>query len=177
MNDHDAMIESLGDHRDALYRMALSITRDPHLAGDLVQDTMVRAMQRIDQFSADGSLLYATENAFDSGEGRIGLYAADDGFRRRGEFASHGIGPHQLCLAPDGQTLLVANGGIRTHPDYRRRGLAAIAAAAAVEHALAHGYTSVCCHCNVDNRGSIRTAQKVGFVKERDYVHSYCMVH
>jgi RNA polymerase sigma-70 factor (ECF subfamily) len=57
MNDRDAMIESLGDHRDALYRMALSITRDPHLAGDLVQDTFVRAMQRIDQFSADGSLL------------------------------------------------------------------------------------------------------------------------
>ncbi len=29
-------IESLGEHRDALYRMALSITRDPHLAGALV---------------------------------------------------------------------------------------------------------------------------------------------
>lgn len=57
MNDLESVIENLGDHREALYRMALSITRDPHLAGDLVQDTFVRAMQRIDQVKEEGSLL------------------------------------------------------------------------------------------------------------------------
>lgn len=54
---NETTIDSLGDHRDALYRMALSITRDPHLAGDLVQDTFVRAMQRIDQYTGEGSTL------------------------------------------------------------------------------------------------------------------------
>ncbi len=57
MSEHTLTIDSLGDHRNALYLMALSITRDPHLAGDLVQDTFVRAMERIDQFNANGSLL------------------------------------------------------------------------------------------------------------------------
>ncbi|MEO1693733.1 MAG: DUF1513 domain-containing protein, partial [Pseudomonadota bacterium] len=40
-----------------------------------------------------------------------------DGFARIGEFATQGIGPHDIALMPDGQTLLVANGGIETHPD------------------------------------------------------------
>ena len=57
MNDHAGTIDRLAEHRDPLYRMALSITRDPHVAADLVQDTFVRAMQKIDQYSADGSLL------------------------------------------------------------------------------------------------------------------------
>ena len=57
MTEHEATIDALGDHRDALYRMALSITSDPHIAGDLVQDTYVRAMQKIDQFRGDGSPL------------------------------------------------------------------------------------------------------------------------
>ncbi|MEM1306321.1 MAG: DUF1513 domain-containing protein [Pseudomonadota bacterium] len=68
-------------------------------------------------FSGDGLLLYATENAFDDGTGRIGVYDASADFVRVGEFATHGIGPHDIALMPDGQTLLVANGGIETHPD------------------------------------------------------------
>jgi hypothetical protein len=71
-------------------------------------------------FSGDGRRLFATENAFETGAGRIGMYAAEDGFRRVGEFDSHGIGPHQVALLPDGRTLVVANGGIRTHPDMPR---------------------------------------------------------
>lgn len=71
-------------------------------------------------FSPDDGLLYATENAFDQGTGRIGIYAVDDAYRRIGEFDSQGIGPHELCLYSDGQTLVVANGGIRTHPDMPR---------------------------------------------------------
>jgi hypothetical protein len=69
-------------------------------------------------FSPDGALLYATENDFDNAAGMIGIYAANDGFRRIGEFATHGTGPHEMLLLGDGRTLAVANGGIETHPDY-----------------------------------------------------------
>lgn len=36
-----------------LYRFALSVTRDVDLAGDLVQDTMVRALEKADQYRGD----------------------------------------------------------------------------------------------------------------------------
>jgi hypothetical protein len=71
-------------------------------------------------FSSDGCLLYACENDFDAGRGVIGLYDATDGYRRTGEFATHGVGPHDLAISDDGRTLIVANGGIETHPDFGR---------------------------------------------------------
>ncbi len=71
-------------------------------------------------FSADGRLLYATENDFAAGRGAVGIYDARSGFDRLGELSSHGIGPHDIRLLPDGRTLAVANGGIHTHPDYPR---------------------------------------------------------
>jgi len=71
-------------------------------------------------FSADGRLLYATENDFDAARGVIGLYDATDDFARIGEFDTYGTGPHDMALLPDGRTLVVANGGIETHPDYPR---------------------------------------------------------
>lgn len=71
-------------------------------------------------FSADGLLLYTTENAIDSGEGRIGIWDAADGYRRLGELPSHGLDPHELLLAPDGEQLIVANGGILTRPETGR---------------------------------------------------------
>lgn len=69
-------------------------------------------------FSPDGALLYATENDFDNAAGMVGIYDATDGFRRVGEFPTHGTGPHELLLLPDGRTLAIANGGIETHPDF-----------------------------------------------------------
>ena len=69
-------------------------------------------------FSPDGALLYATENDFENAAGMVGVYDATDGFRRIGEFPTHGIGPHEILLCPDGRTLAVANGGIETHPDF-----------------------------------------------------------
>lgn len=74
-------------------------------------------------FTADGRLLYATENDYESGDGAIGIWDASDGYRRVGAFASNGIGPHELRFMPDGRTLAVANGGILTHPDSGRRKL------------------------------------------------------
>lgn len=63
--------------------------------------------------------------------------------------------------------------GIRTVPAHRRRGLATATATAAVEHALSHGFTTVGWHCPEDNVGSIGTAEKVGFRRERDYAAYY----
>lgn len=71
-------------------------------------------------FSPDGGLLYATENDFDNAAGMVGIYDARDGFRRIGEFPTHGVGPHELILMHDGRTLAIANGGIETHPDFGR---------------------------------------------------------
>lgn len=68
-------------------------------------------------FSPDGRLLFATENDFDAGRGTIGIYDATNGFKRIGEFDAHGIGPHDLALLPDGHTIVIANGGIETHPE------------------------------------------------------------
>lgn len=71
-------------------------------------------------FSADGRLLYATENDFSTNRGMIGVYDGGQGFARVGEFPTYGIGPHDMTLGPDGRTLAIANGGIETHPDFGR---------------------------------------------------------
>lgn len=69
-------------------------------------------------FSHDGRFLYATENDFDAGRGVIGIYVANEKFRRIGEFPSHGVGPHDLALLHSASVLVVANGGLREHPDF-----------------------------------------------------------
>ncbi len=71
-------------------------------------------------FDPSGRLLYVTENDFDAGRGVVGIYGARSGFRRLGELPSGGLGPHDIRLLADGRTLVVANGGIHTHPDYPR---------------------------------------------------------
>lgn len=71
-------------------------------------------------FSPDGKLLYATENDFENARGVIGIYDVAGGFRRIGEFDTYGTGPHEMLLMPDGETFVIANGGIETHPDFGR---------------------------------------------------------
>ena len=74
-------------------------------------------------YSADGEFLFTTENDFDAGRGVVGVWRTRPRYRRAREFPSHGIGPHELILSGDGATLIVANGGILTHPDTGRRKL------------------------------------------------------
>lgn len=71
-------------------------------------------------FSGDGETLFTTENDYEAGQGRIGVWDAKRGYARIGEFASGGIGPHEIRLLPGTDTLVVANGGIDTHPDTGR---------------------------------------------------------
>jgi uncharacterized protein len=71
-------------------------------------------------YSSNGRLLYTTENDFENGVGVIGVRDATDGYRQIGELPAGGIDPHELALLSDHRTLVVANGGIRTHPDEPR---------------------------------------------------------
>lgn len=74
-------------------------------------------------FSRDGRLLFSTENDFNNDRGVIGVRDATNDYRQIGEFNSGGVGPHDIAILGDGRTLVVANGGIRTHPDFGRRAL------------------------------------------------------
>lgn len=71
-------------------------------------------------FSADGSLLFTTENDFEAGQGMIGVWDVNNGYQRISEFVSGGVGPHDILRLPDSDILVVANGGIDTHPDTGR---------------------------------------------------------
>jgi hypothetical protein len=65
-------------------------------------------------YSLDGDLLYVTENDTVSLAGKIGIYDANDAYKKVAEFDSYGIGPHELIMHPDSETLVIANGGIKT---------------------------------------------------------------
>ena len=112
-------------------RTAVHFARRPGrfaLVLDLAQDVVVRKLKTPPDrhfyghgaFSHDGRLLYATENDFEAERGVIGVYNAERCYRRVGALPSHGIGPHEIALLSDGETLVVANGGIATHPDLPR---------------------------------------------------------
>lgn len=73
-------------------------------------------------FSHDSTHLFVTENDYANQRGMIGVYTANT-LQRVAEIGSYGIDPHELALLSDGQTLVVANGGIVTHPDFGRRKL------------------------------------------------------
>ncbi len=74
------------------------------------------------------------------------------------------------CVAGDQMDV-----GVITHPAHRRRGLAAVGVAATVEHCLHHGFRAVGWHCNADNVASWKTAEKVGFERNREYAYYYYM--
>lgn len=67
-------------------------------------------------FSADGQTLFVAESKATTGEGRISVRDGHD-YRLLDEYPSHGVGPHEILLMPDGRTLAIANGGLLTHPD------------------------------------------------------------
>jgi hypothetical protein len=68
-----------------------------------------------------GEWLYATENdTTDPGRGVLGVYRFEgERLVHTGEISTHGIGPHEVAWLPDGETLVVANGGIRTEAESR----------------------------------------------------------
>lgn len=73
-------------------------------------------------FSADGSILFTSEGDSLHDDGKIVLRDSQN-YTLLGEYESYGIGPHEIKLHPDGKTLVIANGGILTHPDSGREKL------------------------------------------------------
>ncbi|MGL4316493.1 MAG: DUF1513 domain-containing protein [Pseudomonas sp.] len=98
----------LVDLRDGRLLQTLASPKDRHFYGHGV-------------FHKDGGWFYSTENdTSDPGRGVLGVYRVEAGLLQRDrELSTHGLGPHQLLWMPDGETLVVANGGIRTEADSR----------------------------------------------------------
>ena len=71
-------------------------------------------------YSSDGALLFTTENDYEVGTGRIGVWDATRGYKRVDDWDSGGIGPHDIKRLPGTDVLVIANGGIDTHPDSGR---------------------------------------------------------
>lgn len=99
--------------------------------GEVLQQLTVPAGRHLyghGVFAADGSRFYTTESAFEDRDSDSGLVVEWQVIRAQGrlqlqrgrEFATQGVGPHELLLMPDGDTLAVANGGMRTHPATER---------------------------------------------------------
>ncbi|MFD1697573.1 DUF1513 domain-containing protein [Roseibium aestuarii] len=75
-------------------------------------------------FSPDGRLVYAPENDYEAVRGVVGIYdVSGREVRRIGEIDTHGVGPHDVMLIDGGRTMVVANGGIQTHPGRPREKL------------------------------------------------------
>ncbi|MBB1517778.1 DUF1513 domain-containing protein [Aquipseudomonas guryensis] len=96
------------DTRDGRLLQTLSAATDRHFYGHGL-------------FHQAGELFYSTENdTSEPGRGVLGVYRLQHNqLQRIGEHATHGIGPHQLLWLPGGESLVVANGGIRTEADSR----------------------------------------------------------
>lgn len=71
-------------------------------------------------FSPDGRWLYTSEIDYERGRGVIGVRDAEDTYRQVDEYGACGVEPHDLQLCRDGEVLVIANGGILTHPDSGR---------------------------------------------------------
>lgn len=67
-------------------------------------------------FSPDGKFLFTTENSIETSDGVIGVYETKN-FSFVREFTAYGLGPHGIDILPDGKSLVVASGGLRTRPD------------------------------------------------------------
>lgn len=73
-------------------------------------------------YSRDGRYLISSENDFEKARGVMVVRDAKS-FKVLSEFPSFGIGPHEARLLTDGKTLVIANGGIITHPKTGRKKL------------------------------------------------------
>jgi len=72
-------------------------------------------------FSANGDWLYTTEHDYENVRGVLAVRDART-LAIAEEIDTHGIDPHEIAWSPDRSRLIVANGGIMTHPrSYREK--------------------------------------------------------
>lgn len=67
----------------------------------------------------------------------------------------------------------LGDAGLFTVEGFRRRGLASVTTGAAVEYGFVHGLTKINWTCSDDNIASIRTAEKLGFERQPNYLMYY----
>ena len=122
---HGAASDPVNPHRLVMF------ARRPGWQGLVVDVTTPDRVQTFDAapgcfmhghgcFSADGQWLFSTESDIDSGIGKI-VVRNSRTFAVEQLFDSGGIGPHDMALMPDGRHLVVANGGLLTHPKSGRK--------------------------------------------------------
>lgn len=73
-------------------------------------------------YSRDGAWIFTPEHDYERARGTVVVRDARN-FAVVAELDTHGIDPHEIAWLPDGRSLLVANGGIMTHPRTFRRKL------------------------------------------------------
>lgn len=102
-----------------------AVARRPGFYMDFFEPASGKLVQRIEPqpdhhfyghalFTADGARLLTQENHYPSGAGKIVIREWPSGNVIR-EYDSGGIGPHESVLL-DNRTLVIANGGLKTHP-------------------------------------------------------------
>ena len=76
-------------------------------------------------YSPNGDYLYLSENDYgvNGSRGVIGIYDVANNYQKVNEFDSAGIGSHEIALSRDGSQLIIANGGVQTHPESGRKKL------------------------------------------------------
>lgn len=102
--------------------VAFELRRDSMSVRTVFETPAGRHLAGHGQFSHDGALLFAPEHDYENVRGVIAVRDART-FKVVGEIDTHGIDPHECAWLPDGRSLLVANGGIMTHPRSFRRKL------------------------------------------------------
>jgi len=71
-------------------------------------------------FTENGRYLVTSENRFADGHGRLVIRDLEQQGEIVADYSSYGIGPHELAQMPNQDVVVVANGGILTHPDQGR---------------------------------------------------------
>ncbi len=113
--------------------LVIGVARDPKAAALVIDTSTGKIINQLAPgedshfnghgcLSSDGKLFYATENHYVTKQGGIGVYDVVSGERVE-TLSSFGQGPHELAFLSDQQTLVVANGGIQTHPESGRKPL------------------------------------------------------
>lgn len=132
----DHLLPGRAHHTEAHPNQPLlaSIARRPGRFIDIIDYQQQRLVKRIlaeegrhffghGIFSEDGRWLITTENELSTGQGRVVIRSLVDDYAVIADYPSHGIGPHELVQQPGSSVLVVANGGILTHPDHGREKL------------------------------------------------------
>lgn len=102
--------------------LAFELRRDTMQARTAFETQPGRHLAGHGLFSHDGAWLFTPEHDYEHARGVIVVRDART-FAVAGEIDTRGIDPHEVAWLPDGNSLLVANGGIMTHPRTFRRKL------------------------------------------------------